>query len=477
MDLPYISDFGVARSMGQDRLTGAGVVVGTPDYLSPEQIRGDPVDGRSDIFALGIIFYEMLTGDLPFGGGTHAERLAQRLTAPILPPRRRGLRTTRPGSGTDGSRAPIPPHVRAVIRRCLESRPARRYQTARNLVLDLDRGRAGPSNGRSLKLAVLGGVALLVGLIGWLAASGSTWWRGSIASDASAREGMPVASVRRALAVLPLDDGPADPSLAWTGLGVAEMLAASLSESPDLRVVDARRVFRTLDNLKLATGSYDEQVQNQLASLLNVDTLVTGRMRRAGSVVRIDLQLVRMDGGSASTRHVVAETPKASGVFELVDDLSNRLRSELDAARPIEYDATALHTSSPEATAAYLEGRGRLLRGDYVGAAPAFERATQADPAFSVEALERLSETYQQLGYDEKALAAAGRASERLGAHRSSRLGRRVGARLAMLRGEPARAETLYAQLASQYPNDVEQLLDLAWRRALRGISRLPSRP
>jgi eukaryotic-like serine/threonine-protein kinase len=465
----YISDFGLARSVDQGRLTRAGAVVGTPDYLSPEQIRGDPVDGRSDIYALGIIFYEMLTGELPFEGGTHAERLAQRLTDRFAHHVERGLRTARPGGGTDRSGAPIPPHVRAVIRRCLERSPVRRYQRARDLMVDLDRGRAGPSDGRALKLVGLGGVALLVGLIGWFAVtSWPSWWRGSIAPDASAREGVSVASVRRALAVLPLEDAPADPSLALTGSGVAEMLAASLSESPDLRVVDARRVFRTLDDLKLATGNYDEQVQNQLASLLNVDTLVTGRMRRAGSGVRIDLQLVRMDGGSASTRHVVAETLRATDVFELVDDLSNRLRSELDAARPIESDATALHTSSPAATAAYLEGRRRLLRGDYVGAAPAFERATEADPAF-VEALERLSETYQQLGYDEKALDAARRASERLAADRSSRLGRRVRARVAMLRGEPAQAETLYAELASQYPNDVEQLLDLASAQSAQG--------
>ncbi len=464
----YISDFGVARSMDSDRLTRAGSVVGTPDYLSPEQIRGDPVDGRSDIFSLGIIFYEMLTGELPFEGGTYAERLAQRLTGRFSHHVERGLRTTRPGGGKDRSRAPIPPHVRAVIRRCLERRPARRYQTARDLMLDLDRGRAASSDGRALKLAGLGGVALLVGLIAWLAVtSGPTWWRGAIESNASAGEGVSAENVRRALAVLPLDDGPADPSLGWTGFGVAEMLAASLSESPDLRVVDARRVFRTLDDLKLATGSYDEQVLNQLASLLNVDALVTGRVRREGSAVRIDLHLIRMDGGSASTSQVVAETRKATGVFELVDDLSNRLRSELDAAQPIESDPT-LHTSSPEATAAYLEGRGRLLRGDYVGAAPAFERATRADPAF-LEALERLSETYQQLGYDEKALAAAGRASEGLGAQRSSRLGRRVRARLAMLRGEPAQAETLYAELASQYPNDVEQLLDLASAQSAQG--------
>jgi eukaryotic-like serine/threonine-protein kinase len=467
----YITDFGIARSVAQDRLTRPGAVVGTLDYLSPEQIRGDPVDGRSDIYALGIMFYEMLTGELPFKGDTHAERLAQCLTGRVADYVARGLRISRSGvaPGTAGSGAPIPSYVRAVVRRCLERSPARRYQKAHDLVVDLERGRALHSDRRALKLAGLGGVALVVGIIGWLAmTSGLTWSRGSIEPDAAARAGAAGLTARRALAILPLDDATADSSLPWTGSGMAEMLAASLSESPDLRVVDARRVFRTLDDLKLATGTYDEQLRNQLASLLNVDTLVTGRMLRAGSMVRIDLQLVRMDGGTASTRHVVVEKPRATGVFELVDNVSSRLRSELHAARPIEADATALQTSSAEATVAYLEGRERLVRGDYVGAAPAFERATKADPAF-VEALERLSETYQQLGYQEKALATAGRASERLGARGSSRLGRRVRARLAMLQGEPAQAETLYAALARQYPNGVEQLLDLASAQSAQG--------
>ena len=466
----YITDFGVARSVDQEptdpRRCGGGHARLSLARADTRRSRG----GSQRYLCARDHLLRDADGRAALQGGTHAERLAQRLTGRASHHVECGLRTARLGvdAGTVRSSASIPPNVRAVVRRCLERSPARRYQRARDLVVDLARGRALPSDRRALKLAGLGCVALVVGLVGWFAmTSGLTWWRGSIAPDAAARAGAASITARRALAVLPLEDATADSSLAWTGFGVAEMLAASLSESPDLRVVDARRVFRTLDDLKLATGTYDEQVQNQLASLLNVDTLVTGRMLRAGSVVRIDLQLVRLDGGTASTHHVVAETAKVTGVFELVDDLSNRLRSELDAARPIEPDAT-LHTSSPEATAAYLEGRERLVRGDYVGAAPAFERATRADPVF-VEALERLSETYQQLGYDEKALAVAGRASEVLGAHRSSRLGRRVRARLAMLRGEPAQAETLYAELASQYPNDVEQLLDLASAQSAQG--------
>ena len=124
-DTAYITDFGVARSLDRDGLTRAGAVVGTTDYLSPEQARGDPVDGRSDIYALGIVFYEMLTRQLPSQGASQAEILAQRISGRVRDIGETGVQ--------------VPPHVRRVIRRCLERSPARRYQSARQLIADLDR--------------------------------------------------------------------------------------------------------------------------------------------------------------------------------------------------------------------------------------------------------------------------------------------------------------------------------------------------
>ena len=82
-DTAYITDFGVARSLDRDGLTRAGAVAGTPAYLSPEQVCGEPVDGRSDIYALGILFYEMLTRQLPFKGDSQAAMLAQRITGRV----------------------------------------------------------------------------------------------------------------------------------------------------------------------------------------------------------------------------------------------------------------------------------------------------------------------------------------------------------------------------------------------------------
>src|SRR5438093_10487844 len=108
-----ITDFGVARSLDRDALTRAGAIVGTPDYLSPEQVAGEPVDGRADIYALGIVFFEALSGELPFSGGSQSELLARRLAG-----RPRDLKATGVGA---------PPWVREVLRRCLERSPSRRY--------------------------------------------------------------------------------------------------------------------------------------------------------------------------------------------------------------------------------------------------------------------------------------------------------------------------------------------------------------
>jgi tetratricopeptide (TPR) repeat protein len=120
----YISDFGVARSLATSGQTRTGSVVGTPDYLAPEQARGDPADARSDLYALGLILYEMLTGQSPFAGGTVAEVLAQRM-----------LRTPSP---VTRQRPDVPAWVARLVDRLLRSQPAHRFQSASEVVAAID---------------------------------------------------------------------------------------------------------------------------------------------------------------------------------------------------------------------------------------------------------------------------------------------------------------------------------------------------
>ncbi len=115
-----ILDFGLARSVESPNLTRSGMLVGTPNYMSPEQATGDPVDVQSDIYAVGLMWYEMLTGALPFKGETSMARLVERTVKPVTPP---------------GEVEPdIPQHVSDVIMRCLEIDPACRYGSVTELI-------------------------------------------------------------------------------------------------------------------------------------------------------------------------------------------------------------------------------------------------------------------------------------------------------------------------------------------------------
>jgi tetratricopeptide (TPR) repeat protein/TolB-like protein len=446
-DTAYLTDFGVARSLDRDGHTRAGVVPGTLDYLSPEQVAGDPADARSDIYALGILLYEMLTGELPFAQGSRAEVLAQRIA----------------GRPRDIGAAPVavPAHVRRLVRRCLERSPDRRHQSVRELLADLDSGRVRWRDRLPRARPAALALAALVA-----AGAVAAYRTGALAPATEA----PAVAAPTGVAVLPLSDETGDPALAWTGAGVAEMLAAHLAETPQLRVLDPARVLRTVRDLKL-DGAVDDASLARLADLLEAGHLVTGTVRRAGERVRVDLRLLSATGvRRLTTRTLSAETPEAGGLFRIVGDLGEGLRAELGTPRAVSSPTPGPQTRSLEAAAAYREGRERLLVGDAVGAAPAFERALAADPGFAA-ALEAASEAYQQLGYHEKAVAAAEQAAEALRST-ESRLAWRVRARRALLRGEPDEAVASYAELVRRYPNDTQALLDLAAAQANQGAAK-----
>jgi tetratricopeptide (TPR) repeat protein/TolB-like protein len=447
-DSAYITDFGLARWLHRDGVTRSGVVVGTLDYLSPEQAAGRRVDVRSDIYALGILLFEMLTGQLPFRADSKAEALAQRIVG-----RARDISDT-------GVHAPA--FVRRVIRRCLEPIPARRYASVRDLITDLDRKYA-PAFPRFPRPAAVGLLAVSIMALPGLA---DRPWNAASAPVSSASS--PVPAPPMSVAVLPLVDETGDPSLAWTATGIAEMLVAQLAETSELRVLESARVLRTLRDLGREAAVRDEGELRRLAGLFEVRKVVTGSVRRAGTALRVDLRLVSFgDTGSLEARTIGKETPDDAGLFGVVAELGERLLGELGAAPDPVAPTPPPHAIPFEAAKAYREGRDRLSVGDSVGAAQAFERAVGADPAFAA-ALLGLSEAYQSLGRHEEAESTAERAAAVAGSA-GTRLAWRARARLALLQGDPAAAERAYGELVVRYPNDTEALLDLAAAQAGQG--------
>jgi tetratricopeptide (TPR) repeat protein len=432
-----ITDFGVARSLGGQGLTQPGMVVGTLGYLSPEQARGVALDGRSDLYTLGLLLYEMLTGELPFSAATEAEMLAQRLTGSP-----RNLRWA-------GVNVPLP--LREVVQRLLARDPVRRYQSAAEVVQGLDRH--GPSPSSQIRRAAVAAFCLLALVaLGWTVRERVRLARQGFAPAAAVAATAP----RHAVAILPLADETGRPDLAWVATGMPEMLAASLAESPELRVIDSQRVFRTLEDLKLPRGSLPEGEAQRLAMLLDADRLVGGRVVAAGNRLRIDVSLLTTDppGLPAAAFHAEAGP---EDTFHLIEELGRTLRQQLAVPPPPAAEPAA--SRSLPALADFARGVASLERGDALAAVPALERAVAADPRYSA-AWVQLAKAREALGRGQPALEAARRGVETLtaGESRAAYEARAVEARLL---GRPERAQEILGRLLARYPDDVEVRVEL----------------
>ncbi len=443
-DRAYVTDFGVARSVTAGGLTGTGAVVGTPDYLSPEQALGQPVDARSDVYAFGIVLFEMLTGDLPFASGSLAESVAQRVAGPPRKLRERGDYA--------------PAWLRAVVARCLERRPSRRYASGAEVRAALEAQRA-PATRRWSALA--GGAVLLLavgtGLVIWKKEAASSLdpeGAGAARQEAAGvgRDAVPASS--RRLVLLPLVDQTGRPELAWLAAGLPEHLAEQLGEDPRVLVVDAARVLRTLGDLRLGPGPWSEAALQQLSELFDADRIVVGALRSTSDSMSVEFEL-RRPGGGDSIQRLSVPAVALGRPQDLLTVAGAELRRALAAGdvRP-----RAL-TARPEALESYSRGASLLATGDALGARPLLAAAVELDPAFGVGWL-RLSEALASLGLGAEAGEAAARAVTELSGS-PGRLSLEARAHQARLAGEPERAQEILRQLVDAYPGDIESRLAL----------------
>ena len=292
-----VLDFGLARveDPGSDPnltntptesradLTGEGQVFGTVAYMSPEQARGGKVDARSDVFSLGIVLYQMLTGERPFQGASAVDMISSILR-------------DRPPSVTD-LRADLPPHLGRIVRRCLEKDPRDRYQTSRDVYNELKELRAENSSPASASPQRAG------------AAAGER----PVSGAARAEDGFWVA-------VLPFKHGGSDPGLTALAAGLSEEIVTGLSRFSYLRVISHG-----------STSRYSSEVTDvrSVGRELDARYVLDGSLRQAGSVLRISVQLVDAVSGA----HLWAETYtrpfRPEAVFELQDDVVPRVVSTI----------------------------------------------------------------------------------------------------------------------------------------------------
>ncbi len=416
-----ITDFGVARSAGSTGITVSGVIIGTPEYLSPEQARADPVDGRSDLYALGLIFFEMLTGTLPFRGGTPAEMLAQRIVRdPPLP---------------DTLKPDLPRFAVRLCARLLELKPSRRFQSADEVVRAIDQRRV-PRARLATRLPAFAAAALVL-----LAVVAFVYWRRELAlAPPAATQAVPIAvDIASMPFVVSGGENAADGDLA---AGIREIIGSALIGTPGTNSEDTRRVDRALKELGYDADAARRQ-RARVVETLGARELLEGNLDRDASgnyAVHLSIwpQGATQPTWSAATTPVTAEMLPAQ-----LRDLQTRLHTQLKVA--------AASTAWPDTPAIRLIGQLHLQRGaDELGVSTLARTAEQAaSPAlwWSIEdALDRSGRVAD--------LSSLARHAKDALASQQSRQAIRARAYALVLLGENEDAAKVLEKLVAETPDD-----------------------
>jgi serine/threonine protein kinase/Flp pilus assembly protein TadD len=345
-----ILDFGLARLENKNATpmpgvptleTQPGLLLGTVAYMSPEQVRGMPADGRSDIFAFGCVLYEMVVGRRPFQGPTTADTMSAILHEPV------------PQLSQSGRERPA--ELDRLILRCLQKEPAQRFQTARELAQAL----------RSIGQGALSGL------------SGSQQQFETAVYQETPR---PQAAPRLApsVAVLPFRNLSSDAENEYFSDGLAEELINALTKVKGLQVASHRSAF--------AFKGKNEDVR-KIGEQLNVRTVLEGSVRKAGNRLRISAQLVNVADGY----HLWSETfnRELADVFAIQDEIAHNIAKALQVILS-EKEKKAIEkvpTADVQAYEYYLRGRQfihQFRRKGFEFAQQMFARAIAIDPNYAL---------------------------------------------------------------------------------------------
>ena len=450
-----VMDFGIARSIEPGGMTQTGALIGTPEYMSPEQVRGKEADARSDIFTLGIILYELLTGQMPYKADTALGSMYKRTKERALPP--------------IAVNPEVPGFLSDLVSRCLDPEPQRRFQSTREIIHEFEAWRGGAARDALApirdflrrvppyqKWLAVGLTAGLVITLGFFALRG----RFSLtAKNASSSTAPPAVS----LAVLPFRNASGDPSVDWLGASLAEMLRTDVGQSAALRTVSADRVHQIMKDLRIAPNAeLDPDTRRRLAEFSNSENIVYGQYFKIGDQIRIDATLE--DLKRQRTFPLKVEASSENDILTAVEQLAHTLQQNLalspDLLKDLRAKSFKPSSRSVQALRFYNEGLELSRMGNNTEAARRFESSIQQDAEFAL-AYTRLGQTYSALGYDDKAEENSRRSVE-LSASLPPHERYLILANHARIQNDYPKAIEAYENLVKVSPDDPEVLFNLA---------------
>lgn len=397
----HIMDFGIARSVRTESITGTGVMIGTPEYMSPEQVESKTIDHRSDIYSLGVILYEMATGRLPFEGDTalsiarkHADK------TPINP---------------QEINPQIPDDLNHLILKCLEKDEEKRYQSAGDLRAELEniekgipttaseipRTRSITSRDITVQFSVKKFFVPVAALIVLISAALIIW-------KLLPRKGVvPIQSDKPTLAVMYFQNNTGDESLEHFRGALSDLLIEDLNQSKYIRALSGDMLFSILGHLNLLEAErYSSEDLKEVANRGKATHIVQGSYIKVGETIRVSITIQE-----ANTMELLASERiegKADDVLTMVDELTKKIKSNFEVSDEEIADDTDnaikdITTSSSDAYMFYAQGNKYHEKQEYDKAILFYQSAIKIDAKFA-QAYQKLAMIYESLGEEDEML-------------------------------------------------------------------------
>ena len=460
-----IMDFGLAKLVGKTKLTQKGATLGTFSYMSPEQSRGEEVDYRTDIWSLGVVLYEMLTGQLPFKGEYEQAVVYSLMNEQPEP--------------ITSLRSNVPLELERIVNKTLAKEPDERYQHIDELIADLkierknlEYARLGynntstinriskeksagikiPKQRAKLKIIILSAVLVLLVAAFFILNPFNLWVGKNPSSE----------STGKSLAVMYFENIPDPEDKNHTGEMLTNLLITSLSQVKGLEVISRERLLDIQKDLGLTdTKILSPSLASQVAKRTGVTEMLIGSILQENPKLAITTRLINVKSGKIISSQQLTNF-SGNQIFNLVDSLSYLLRNSFQISSTVFTEIKSISnvtTNSTEAYRAYIEGIELYNRLNTKEASAAFIQATELDSTFAM-AYFYLSVMQGLLWENQESLESANKAVELID-HTTERERLQILARNYELQNNPFKEEEVLEQLIEKYPHEIQAYLSL----------------
>ena len=364
-----LTDFGIAtleagshaaEAATREHVTAPGSLIGTPEYMAPEQLRGEPADARSDLFALGAVMFEMATGKSHAASSQSPSRL----------------------------NAKVPPELSRIILKALEKDPALRYQTAKELLADLRRladtgiPDAIVQAARFVRKAWKDGKIIAASAVFLFSLIGAVWWWASRGTDTKQASAAPVIDLAR-LVVLPFENLTRRPDEDWLAGAFSDSVSAGLQPIASLILVPRERVVELYaSESRRDSSALSADLARQLSEKLRVRYYVHGSYQRVGDELRIVARLVDLTADAIQAQETL--TGPFADVLRLEETLATRFAMRLSPGTTSQNsDPRPAVTSNFEAYQLVTEARRLYALGRFGEAKTLLQKSVRLDPGYA----------------------------------------------------------------------------------------------